>query len=766
MIKTFRMLRNIGQFDSVSAGATLPLARVTLLYAENGRGKTTLAGILRALASGEALPIVERRRLGATHPPHIVIDCSDGPPSQAVFENGSWSRTLSNIAIFDDAFVDENVFSGLTVEADHRQNLHELILGSQGVDLGQRLQALVAKIEKHNADLRALAVAIPEDLRCSVPVEQFCNLPFRPDVDEALQAAKRLLAAALQQDVVRDAELLPQLVLPSFEMPLIQEVLLRDLPSLDEQALEKVEAHVGRIGLNGETWVAEGMRRVDAGDLESCPFCAQDLSGSPILAHYRAYFSDAYRQHMQGIAQLLTQIESRHGGDVVAGVERVARVLGERRQFWTQYVTIPELGLDTAALAHDWRATREALATAIRAKQSTPLDSVVLSAEILDLTTTYQVWRDVVETLNETISEANRIIKLAKEQAAASDIPALEKDVVELQAIKNRHAPEIAARCDAYLVAKKAKSATEKARDRAKADLDEYRRTAFPGYEAAINQYLERFNAGFRLDQVIAADTRGGPTCTYNILINNTAVAIAGRSPAAGEPSFRNTLSSGDRNTLALAFFFASLDQDPQLADRIVVIDDPLSSLDDHRSLATVHQVRRLAGQVRQVIIMSHNKTFLCRIWDWADRADRAALQVVRDGAGSTLSPWNVDNDAITDHDRNHAALREYAAHDGTNSQEVARAIRPVLESFLRVAVPEHFPPSTLLGTFRNTCDQRVGKPNEILSVDDARELDELTEYANRFHHDTNPAWETEVINDGELHGFVVRALAFCAPRP
>lgn len=168
MIKTFRMLRNIGQFDSVSAGATLPLARVTLLYAENGRGKTTLAGILRALASGEALPIVERRRLGATHPPHIVIDCSDGPPSQAVFENGSWSRTLSNIAIFDDAFVDENVFSGLTVEADHRQNLHELILGSQGVDLGQRLQALVAKIEKHNADLRALAVAIPEDRKSVV----------------------------------------------------------------------------------------------------------------------------------------------------------------------------------------------------------------------------------------------------------------------------------------------------------------------------------------------------------------------------------------------------------------------------------------------------------------------------------------------------------------------------------------------------------------------------------------------------------------------
>jgi hypothetical protein len=37
-----------------------------------------------------------------------------------------------------------------------------------------------------------------------------------------------------------------------------------------------------------------------------------------------------------------------------------------------------------------------------------------------------------------------------------------------------------------------------------------------------------------------------------------------------------------------------------------------------------------------------------------------------------------------------------------------------------------------------------------------------MVEYANRFHHDTNPAWETEAINDGELRGFVEQALRFC----
>jgi wobble nucleotide-excising tRNase len=63
MIGRLQLIRNIGQFDSVSAGAAISLARLTLVYSENGRGKTTLAAILRSLASGDALPIAERQRL-------------------------------------------------------------------------------------------------------------------------------------------------------------------------------------------------------------------------------------------------------------------------------------------------------------------------------------------------------------------------------------------------------------------------------------------------------------------------------------------------------------------------------------------------------------------------------------------------------------------------------------------------------------------------------------------------------------------------------
>ena len=69
---------------------------------------------------------------------------------------------------------------------------------------------------------------------------------------------------------------------------------------------------------------------------------------------------------------------------------------------------------------------------------------------------------------------------------------------------------------------------------------------------------------------------RGGSSCSYSVLVNNVPVAL---TADAGEPAFRNTLSAGDRNALALAFFFFTLDRDPQIAQSTVVIDDPMTSL-------------------------------------------------------------------------------------------------------------------------------------------------------------------------------------------
>lgn len=130
MVRSLNFLRNIGRFDNVNAGAQLAFNRLTVIYAENARGKSTLAAILRSLATGRGELIAERSRLGAAHAPHIVIDTGTPPP--AMFQNGSWNKTAPEIVVFDDTFVAENVCSGIDVGTTHRQNLHELIVGAQG----------------------------------------------------------------------------------------------------------------------------------------------------------------------------------------------------------------------------------------------------------------------------------------------------------------------------------------------------------------------------------------------------------------------------------------------------------------------------------------------------------------------------------------------------------------------------------------------------------------------------------------------------------
>lgn len=761
MIRRICLLRNIGQFDSVDAASAIDLSRLVLLYAENGRGKTTLVAVLRSLATGDPIPITERRRLAATHPPHVVLDCDGGPPD-AMFQDGSWNRTLPEFVLFDDVFVDANIHSGLIVNARHRQNLHELVLGARGVELSRRIRELVARTEAQNGALREKVAAITEEMRHGFSVEDFCALPALQGVDAEIEATERALAAAQEQDTVRTSPLFEALVLPAFETEAVDHVLDRGLPDLDATAEAQVKAHVSRLGAGGEKWLADGMQRLSQEEVEDCcPFCAQELAGSTLIAHYRVYFGAAYRDLKTAVAEALERVRRTHSGDVQAGFERAVRVAGERRAFWSRFGDVPEVKVDTARVVRAWNAARDAVMAALSAKQSAPLEQRRLDQSAQDAIVANEALRQEVSHLSDALLAANNTIRVVQEQAAAASPQTIAQDLARLRATRNRHAPEIAALCTAYLEAREAKAQTEKERAEARAALDEYKTNTFPASQTAINVYLRRFNAGFRLDSVTSTSTRGGPGCTYDVVINDTPVSIGAGSPEEGEPSFRNTLSSGDRNTLALAFFFASLDQDPNLGEAVVVVDDPISSLDDHRSLTTVHEVRQLTERAGQVIVLSHDKRFLGRVWNGADPTMRTALEIVRDGDSSTVRLWDVAQDSITEHDRRHARLREFVDNGTGDPRETARAIRPHLEAFLRVACPEHFPPSTLLGQFLGLTRQRVGQPNEILDQAAIRELGELTEYANRFHHDTNVAWETEVINDTELQSFVERTLAF-----
>lgn len=756
----FQLLRNVGQFDSVNAGAQLRLGRMALIYAENGRGKTTLAAILRSVGTGDATLLAERHRLGAQHPPHVVLTSVTGAPF--VFQNGAWSATYPSVAVFDDYFVAQNVCSGIEIETAHRQNLHELILGAQGVALNTALQGHIARIEEHNRALRTLGAAIPATARGALSIDTFCDLPVQVNIDEAVRDAERNLAAAQSAETVRQAAPFSSLTLPVFDIEAINTLLARELPDLEAAAAASVQAHLAKLGQDSASWVADGMPRIAGASAgqgnEICPFCAQDLTGSLLLRHYQAYFSEAYEGLKRDVAHYIQGINAAHAGSATLAFERSVRDAERHSTFWRAFIDVPEITIDTAAVTHVWIQAREAVAQALAEKQASPLESTRLSEAAVVAINAYEAAKAEVVACSEALQPCNNQIALVKERAASANVAALTQELARLRCVQSRHSDSIAPHCSAYLAEKTSKTQTENLREQARQALDNYRENIFPAYQQAINVYLERFNSGFRLDAVNHANNRAGSSCTYNVLINNQTVPLTSN---AG-PCFRNTLSAGDRNALALSFFFASLDQDPQLAQKVVVIDDPMTSLDEHRSLTTVQEIRRLAGRVAQVIVLSHSKPFLCGLWEGASSADRSAIRVSRGATGSTLALWDVHQDCVTEHDKRHELVTRYLqAADPAEERAVAAALRYILEAFARIAYPTTFQPGGLLGPFLGICEQRVNTPAQILSQGDITELRNLLDYANQFHHDSNPAWATQEINDQALLHFARRTLAF-----
>ena len=762
MISRIKLLQSIGPFDSVSTGGTTRLGRLTLIYAENGRGKTTLAAILRSVASGDRVPIVERKRLAAERPLHVVLEDSGGPPV-AVFENNCWSPTLPNLIVFDDEFIAQNVHSGLVVEPHQRRGLHDLILGAKAVSLKKELDGLVQTIETHNRDLREKADAIPSVDRDAYSVDDFCDLPKSQHIDKSIQEAERYLAAANDQDAVRTHPPFDMLTLPGFDLDSAEQLLLRDLPALEAATLDQVQKHLDGLGAGGEVWVSEGMTRIPQAEGSTtsrvCPFCAQDLGGSILADHYRTYFGDAYTSLKESVSLALDELRHEHGGNAPVQFERAVRVTGERRQFWSRFCQVGDVTLDTGKIVQDWEAAREAVVAHLSAKQAAPLEPISLSAATRALVATFDEHRDTITNTNAQLAIANDAIETSKELSETASTDSLTKSLAELRAIKARYQPETAALCTDYVVERSAKKATEQKRDATRSALNKHRLRVFPEYQTAVNQYLNQFNAGFRLDHVTPANTRTGSTCTYSVLINDTHVPIGKSSSPVEEPSFRNTLSAGDRNTLALAFFFASLDQDPSLGDKIIVIDDPISSFDEHRTVTTVHAIRNLVSRTDQLIVLSHRKPFLCQIWEHANDKSRVALEIARDHDGSSLREWNVNEDSRTEHDLRNEQFERYIDSGCGDRRQLAKSIRPHLESFFRVAYPTYYLPGTLIGQFIGRCREMASHGKPILDAEKLASLAALAEYAKTFHHDANPRWEYVETNDQELLGFVKATL-------
>lgn len=764
MITSLKLIRNVGSFDSYQEGQNTGFKPLTLIYAENGRGKTTLATIFRSLATAESHWIEGRCRLGSQHRPHVVVE-SASPQQTYVYQNGQWTLSYPALMVFDDQFVDDNVYSGLSVGAGHRQNLHEVILGKQGVTLARQVDKLADEIAELNRSLRKKEADIPKEDLHRLDVDTFCDLPLVENIDKRVDEQSKQVDALRRADAVKKTRFFSRLEFPSFDVDAIDKLLAKQLKDLDNEAISRVRSQFETLGSDGESWAAQGTSYLASQPQDKpgkCPYCGQDVQGVELVDAYRAYFGESYRSHLANIREAIAQHTEAFGGDALATMQQSIGQLDKRHTFWKVLVEVPEVQIDASDISTAWTEARDAVASALKAKQAAPLERTSLDGSAKTKIARYETVREQAAAHSELLVACNDAITQLKQATASGDIQLATDELDRLRATKARHSDQNKPKCQAYLKAKADKAHAERRKQEAREALDTYRRQVFPQYCTSINEYLKKFGASFTIEGVKPQDTAGRPSTAYYLHILNQKVPL--QPKASHEPGFHNTLSSGDRNTLALAFFFASLSTGTGLKDAVIVIDDPISSFDDGRSMTTMQEVHRLTKSAKQVVVLSHVKSLLCRLHKHSKPENVASLHLRRVGdCESTLEPWEPIEDQFTEYDHYHKILREFKAGTAPDIRQVAKTLRPVMEGYLRVAYPEHCPPGTLLGPFRERVQQLIDAGQTIMSTKRLMELDEIREYANRFHHETKSAWEPEIPSDAELLGFVNRVLDFIA---
>ncbi len=326
-------IKNVGRFLNYSASGDVDLKRYNLIFAENGRGKTTLCAILRSLQSGDPAHIVGRTTLGGNDAPEINLRTD---ASNATFSRGVWNATLPALAIFDSTFVSENVYSGDVVGLDHRRNLYRVIIGKEGVDLARQVDQIDADIKAKTSEIKDKRADVQMHAPQGITVETFLTLTDDPEIDAKITANQKDLEAVRQADLIRAHSALTPLTFP--DMPDGVEALLSTtVAGLAADAERRVAAQIEAHGMHSEAWLSEGRGYIRN---HACPFCGQSLNGVTLIVAYNAYFTEAYDALRRQIAQLRNAIATAFGDGAIAQVQNTIDLNHAGADFWTRYCEI------------------------------------------------------------------------------------------------------------------------------------------------------------------------------------------------------------------------------------------------------------------------------------------------------------------------------------------------------------------------------------------------------------------------------------------
>jgi wobble nucleotide-excising tRNase len=739
------------------------LQRVTVVYAENGRGKTSLAATLRSLAQADPTPILERRSIGAAEQPRVEFLFSlNGTNTPVSFDSTQWIGAFSDIEVFDTQFVSANVYSGNAIEPEHRRGLHKFVLGASNVQLAHAIDALDAEIRRLGADLKSAEDKLSAITGDSFSLESFLALSSPSDIADQISRQQERVTLAEQVAPVSSTPSFAPITIGSPDIAGLLASLDSSLDDVAAEAESRVRTHINaHLGEHGEDWLARGLDYNPASDL--CPFCGQNTSSLTLVEAYRTYFSEAYaahRERINGLASTLVSTWKEADAEVAQGIIDSNRAIAP---FWLQHgVSGPE-DKDLVDLISLWAAGRKIIERLFVEKKKDILKSVVPSAkeqaQLADLATAL----GCVAPYNAAANAADCEVHKQKLAAAGTNLATERTALRRLLVIQQRADPQVEELCLQVMTIRSAKVRKEKDKKIAREALDNATTDLFAKYQAAINKHLERSGCNYRITGTKTVFAGGKPRTEYQLLLNGKSVDLTPPNGSPLAPHFGNTLSDGDRSTLAFALFLARLDLDTDIGKKIVVIDDPMTSLDAHRRAYTRERVCHIARHALQVIVLSHDAHFTRDVWDGII-LPKTALTLEAEGDNTVISDWDIVTATQSEYFLRCEMILDCI--QGTRTSDrlgTVAVLRPVLEGNLRMRFPRLFPSDKWLGDFISLIRNAPSTSPLARMQPQLQELADINDYTKRYHHDSGPIPGVSQPHLAELQSYCKRTMDLIA---
>lgn len=581
MIKRISRLKDCGIFRNFTWPSDLPdFGRFNLIYGWNGTGKTTLSRVIRCL---------EHR----TAPSGNVTVFLDGRDLQG---EGFPNATVP-VRVFNREFIAESVFPVgggdlppifvLGVESVEKQKEVERLKGERTTAQAS-LDSLRSTKQKADRDLDQFCIdrarVIKDTLRSSGQnrYNNYDKSVFKRDAEH--MAASGDGAAHRLTDAERDKLLAQHRATPKQE---VREVTC-ELPDFGA-ILTRLSELMGKTVVSAAIeslkadhplaeWTRHGLKLHHDRQAKQCLFCEQPLPEGR-LAALEAHFNAQYEQFMRSLDQFISELET-------SSKEAFDLRLPNKAELYDDLATefeTAEAGLRDAL--KEACAFLEVAVGVLKEKKQRPFEPVSMSLQ------TPQVDAQAVEKLNAVIRKHNQAcddfqtrVNHARERLASDMIAEVLEEFVRLRDAVQQATTDVQA-------AEKEVRRLESEIARLEREIVEHRQPA-----EELNEELRKYLGHDEL----------------RLEIKDTGYTITRR----GEPA--ESLSEGEMTAIALLYFLKTLrDRRFDLEHGVVVLDDPVSSLDANALYLAFGYIRERTQNAGQLIILTHNFTFFRQVRNW-----------------------------------------------------------------------------------------------------------------------------------------------------